>query len=180
MPIPPGTINGFDTMLYANSADFLSPGSPNYNYHLRMNSAATDQSAGSTMLNDIDLQSRPYNGISDFGADEYWPFDLSVTPGNGTLSLNWAAGASVLADGMNHYTIIVTCEPGANPPQEGNCEEPINVGALTSFTLTGLSSHKQYTVLVNAYDSLDFLIGTSMRVTTSLSSMFLYLPLIIR
>jgi hypothetical protein len=66
-----GTFNGLASMLSASSAGFVSPGSPNFNYHIRSDSAAKDQATGSTITTDIDRQGRPYGGISDLGADEY-------------------------------------------------------------------------------------------------------------
>lgn len=167
-------------MLSALSAGFVSQGSPNYNYQLRLDSATKDQATGSTTSDDIEGQSRPYNGVSDLGADEYWPFVLSVAPGAGTLRLDWTAGASVLAGVVNHYKIIVTCAAGANPPHEGSCGQPINAGAATGFTLTGLTNFKQYTVTVNAYDSSDVLIASSMIVTAMPTGILLYLPLVIK
>ena len=94
-PTPAGAINGLSSMLSASSAGFISPGSPNFDYHLRSDSAAKDQAAGNTTGIDIDGQSRPYNGISDLGADEYWlisqVLDRDTTgvfrPSNGLLYL---------------------------------------------------------------------------------------------
>jgi len=179
-PVPPGTINGLSTMLSASSAGFISPGSPNYNYHLRLDSAVKDQATSSTTADDIDGQSRPYNGVSDLGADEYWPFPLFAVSGDGTLRLDWTAGASVLAGGVNHYEIIVTCAAGANPPNQGSCGQPINAGTATTFALTGLSNFKQYTIVVNARDSSDVLIASSIIVTASPTDILLYLPLVVK
>lgn len=180
MPVSPGTINGLSTMLSANSVGFISPGSPSYNYRLRLDSPARDQATSSTISDDIDGQSRPYNGASDLGADEYWPFVLSVTPGDGTLRLDWTAGANELAGGVNHYEIIVTCEVGANPPQEGSCGQPINAGAATSFMIIGLTNFKLYTMTVYAYDSSDGLIARSIIVTATSTDILLYFPLVIQ
>ena len=71
MPIAPGTINGLNTVLTATSAGFVSPGSPDYNYHLLSTSPAIDQATGSTTPVDIDNHRRPFGAISDIGADEY-------------------------------------------------------------------------------------------------------------
>jgi len=67
-----GTYNGLGTMLSDSSAGFVSPGSPDYDYHILASSAAKDQATGSTTSLDIDGQSRPNDGVSDIGADEYW------------------------------------------------------------------------------------------------------------
>jgi hypothetical protein len=178
-PMPVGTIDGLSTMASATSAGFISPGSTNYNYHIRIDSPAKEQATGSTTPDDIDGQTRPYNGVYDFGADEYWPFVLSVVPGDGTLGLDWTAGASVLAGGVDHYGIIVTCPAGANPPQEGSCDQPITVGMATSFTLTGLSNSQIYTLTVKAFDSSGILIANSTTMNASpFESYSVYLPLI--
>ncbi len=76
LPAPPPASGfiGVGTMLTALSAGYVSSGSPNFNYHLRSDSAAKDQATGSSsMLVDIDNQPRPFpsNGVSDIGADEY-------------------------------------------------------------------------------------------------------------
>jgi hypothetical protein len=179
-PVPPGTINGLLTMLSASSAGFISPGSPYYNYHLRLNSVAKDQATGSPTNDDIDEQSRPYNDVSDLGADEYWPFPLFATPGDGTLQLNWTEGAKVLTGGVNKYEVLVSCASGANPPNQGSCGQPIDAGTATTFMLTGLSNFKQYIVIVYARDASQNLIATSTTVTTSLTNYYLYLPLVVR
>jgi len=70
-PLPPGTINGLSTMLSASSAGFQSPGAPDYDYHLLPDSPAVDEAAGSSIIIDIDRQSRPVGEASDIGADEY-------------------------------------------------------------------------------------------------------------
>jgi len=179
-PVPVGTINGLSTMLSASSAGFVSPGSPNNNYHLRLDSPAKDQATSSAIVNDIDGQSRPYNGVSDLGADEYWLFPLFAIPGDGIMQLNWTTGASMLAGGVNKYEILVTCPAGANPPDQGGCGQPINAGTATTFTLTGLSNFKQYTIVVNARDSSRTLIATSTTVTAFPTNLLLYLPLVVR
>lgn len=179
-PVPAGTINGIATMSSTSSAGFVSPGSPNYNYHLRINSPAKDQATGSTTVDDIDGQSRPYSSVPDLGADEYWPFPLSAAPGNGRLQLNWTTGASVLTGGVSSYEILVTCAAGANPPDQGSCGQPINAGTATSFALTGLSNFKQYTIIINARDSSHTLIATSTTAIAIPTDLLVYLPHIAR
>ncbi len=179
-PMFVGTINGLSTMLSASSAGFISPGSSSYNYHLRLDSPAKDQAIGSTTADDIDGQTRPYNGISDLGADEYWPFPLFVAAGNGTLQLSWTAGASLLAGGVSSYEVLVTCSVGTNPPSQGSCGQPINAGTATTFTLTGLSNFKQYTIVVNARNPSRTLIATSTIVTTFPTNLLLYIPIVVK
>lgn len=179
-PMPSGAINGLFTMQSVSSVGFISPGSPHYNYHLRYNSAVKDQAIGSSTGNDIDRQSRPCNDVSDFGADEYCPFALSVVPGNSILHLYWTDGASVLSGGVAYYDVLVTCASGANPPAQGNCGQAINVGTVTTFNLTGLSNLKQYTVTVRAYDASGVLLANSTTVTAIPTPYLLYLPLILK
>jgi hypothetical protein len=156
-----GPVNGLGNVISASSAGFISQGSPNYNYHLRLDSAAKDQATNGLASEDIDLQSRPFNSISDLGADEYWPFPLSAFPADSTLHLNWSAGVGVLTGGVSKYEVVVTCPAGANPPDQGNCGQPINAGTSTTLTLTGLTNLKQYTIVVNARNSSQTLIATS-------------------
>lgn len=82
-----GVVNS--TNEQTGSPDFVSPGSTNFDYHVGASSAAINQAVGSTTANDMDNQSRPIDGVSDIGADEYrLPApDLSTsskssTPGN--------------------------------------------------------------------------------------------------
>ena len=88
-----GAINGLASMLSASSAGFVSPGSPDFDYHIQSNSAAKDQATGSSIGVDIDGQFRPFNNISDLGADEYWTAVLDkdstgvFRPSNGLLYL---------------------------------------------------------------------------------------------
>lgn len=181
-PMPPGTINGLSTMQSVPSVGFIAPGSPHYNYHLRYDSAVKDQAIGSSTVDDIDRQGRPCNQVSDFGADEYCPFALSVTPGNSTLHLDWTDGAHALSGGVAYYDVFVTCASGANPPAQGNCGQAINVGTVTTFNLTGLSNLKQYTVTVRAYDASGVLLANSTTVTAipTDTPYSLYLPLILK
>lgn len=181
-PVPPGTINGLSTMQSVPSVGFIAPGSPYYNYHLRYDSAVKDQAIGSATVDDIDRQGRPCNQVSDFGADEYCPFALSVTSGNSTLHLDWTDGAYALSGGVAYYDVFVTCASGANPPAQGNCGQAINVGAVTTFDLTGLSNLKEYTVTVRAYDASGVLLANSVTITAiPIDTPYsLYLPLILK
>lgn len=67
---PAGAFNGLGSMLSASSADFVSPGMPNEDYHLASSSPARDQAIGSTTTVDIDNQLR---SNPDIGADEWTP-----------------------------------------------------------------------------------------------------------
>ena len=154
-------------MLLETSAGFIAPGSPNYNYHLRLDSAAKDQATGSAIAVDFDGQIRPYNSVSDLGAFEYWPFTLNAFRGNGTVQLSWTTGAGLLTGGLSNYEVVVTCAAGASAPTQGGCGLPINAGTSTTFTLTGLTNFKLYTIVVNARGSSNALIATSTTVSAT-------------
>ncbi len=135
-----GAVNGLASMLSAGSAGFVSPGSPNYNYHLQSNSAARDQATGSTTPTDIDGQGRPNNGVSDLGADEYWPttqvLDSNTTgvfrPTNGLLYLK-NSNTTGIADIAINYGI-----PGDYPvvgDWDGNGTVTIGIYRNGSFYL---------------------------------------------
>lgn len=67
-----GTINGLGTMLNVGSPVFVSPGAPNYDYHIGSTSPLRDAATGSSMPVDMDNQPRT-DGLPDVGADEYDP-----------------------------------------------------------------------------------------------------------
>jgi len=56
-------------VMTAGSAGFVSPGSPNYDYHLLSSSNAVDQAGASTTELDVDRTFR--TAPRDLGADEY-------------------------------------------------------------------------------------------------------------
>jgi hypothetical protein len=136
-----GTLNGLGSMLSASSAGFVSPGSPNFNYHLRSDSAAKDQATGSTITTDIDRQGRPYDGISDLGADEYstlppptfadvsvsyWAFDwierlyaAGITGGCGTAPVRYCPDTTVTRDQMAVFLLRGIHTSSYNPPAAG-------------------------------------------------------------
>lgn len=64
-----GDFFGLGTVMTAGSAGFVSPGSPNYDYHLLGSSVAVDQAGASTTELDIDRTFR--TAPRDLGADEY-------------------------------------------------------------------------------------------------------------
>lgn len=178
-PVPPGTINGLSTMENGLSAGFISPGSPYHNYHLRLDSEARNRSTQALISDDIDQESRPYGNGTDFGADEFHPFPLAVIPGDGTLRLDWTLGARRLTGGVEYFEVSVSCEAGANPPNEVGCGHSLNTGQDTILILTGLTNFKQYTIEVKAYDGMNTLIAAS-QVTARPTNLFVFLPLILK
>lgn len=63
-----GTITGLDTALLAADAGYVSPGPPDFDYHLTLASAAVDEAPGSTVVFDLDGSRR--GSPRDIGADE--------------------------------------------------------------------------------------------------------------
>jgi hypothetical protein len=172
----PGIFNGLDTML-SGAASFVSPGAPDYDYHIQGDSDAKDQAAGSTTELDIDNEIRN-NGPPDIGADEYVPIVLTVQPvTSASLYLSWRVNTS-LVPGLDHYNLVFSHEPGASPPDQGN--SPINVCTQTSYTLTGLSNYRKYTMTIAAHASSGALIATSNTVTAFPTDIFVYLPVAIK
>lgn len=67
-----GTTNGTDTSLFEGDAGFVSPGSPDYDYHLSDTSPALDQATGSSETVDRDGTNR--TGAPDLGSYEVVQF----------------------------------------------------------------------------------------------------------
>lgn len=179
IPVAPGSITGLDTMALNPSAGFIAPWSPYYNHHIRVDSAAKD-CYSSPIGDDIDRQTRPYGNRSDCGADEYHPFPLTVIPRDGELHLDWTKGAEVLKGGVNRYELVVSCEDGAAPPQQTECGQPLDLGTESAVTLTGLTNFKYYTTEVKAYDPNNMLVATSTIVRACPTTIFVFLPLVLR
>jgi hypothetical protein len=149
--------------LHASLAGFASPGAPGYDYHLLGTSAAIDQAIGSAMYKDIDCEGRPSMDGYDIGADEYMQPNIVLhvsVPTGGALRLTWQANPSVMAS-LDHFNLLVTCEPGASPPREGDCGVPLDVGKQTDYTFSGLTSGQPYTARVKALGASGAVITTS-------------------
>ena len=166
-PGGPGNIIGLETMLSSQTAGFISPGSPHFNYHIALDSPLKNKAWASQTLLDRDSQNRPYSNSPDIGSDEYHPFSLSVIPADTSLYLNWERDASLINGGVSRYEILVSCEEGANQPNEGRCGEPIYAGQSTSFSLTGLSINAQYSMTIYAIGDMETKVATSITATTS-------------
>lgn len=153
----PGTINGLSTMV-TGLAKFISPGAPNYDYHIQGTSDARNNATGSANLVDVDYESRLVYIPADIGADEYVPFILSVSPaGSERLYVTWQP-AEFIAATAHHYLITVTPEAGANPPTGGTS---FNVTSGSSLLLQGLTNGKTYSVKIQAYTPSGTLIDSS-------------------
>lgn len=162
--------------IFSGSPDFLSPGAPNYDYRLQSSSAAIDKAASSSTASDFERDDRTQYGQPDVGADEYAPIFLTVIPGDGQLRLNWEPKA-LLLPGVNKYEIHVAPSSGAASPNEGTT---INANLQTSFTLTGLTNFKDYTIFIEARNSSNSVIGQSNSVTKFPTDIAVYLPSITR
>lgn len=170
-----GAFNGMGTS-FNGAPDFVSPGSPNYDYHINSNSAAIDKAAGSTTAVDIDNHSRALFSPPDVGADEFAPIILTAAPGDSSLTLRWQVNLTLLS-GLDHYQIIVSPASGANPPVQGTS---IDAGTQTSFTLTGLTNFKNYTITIEARNGSNTVIGQSNSVTTFPTDLIIYLPSVLK
>ncbi len=94
----------------SGSPAFVSPGSPNFNYHLTNSSAAKDKAVGSTTSLDIDQDKRPFGSLNDLGADEFTPPLMTSSKSVSPIGLR-------AADGPDHqvtYTLIVRNNSGIN------------------------------------------------------------------
>jgi hypothetical protein len=169
-----GDIHGLETMI-TGTVNFVPPGAPDFDYHIFGNSAARDHAIDSSEPTDIDGESRTIFAPPDIGADEYVPIVLTAAPGGaGRLLLIWRPNASIAAN-TSHYSIIVTPEPGTNPPPMGS---PIDAGTATSFVLDSLSDTRTYTLSVQALTDTDLVIETSNTVVAMPLPYAVFLPLL--
>ncbi|MCI0520175.1 MAG: hypothetical protein L0Z70_07935 [Chloroflexi bacterium] len=95
-PFPAGTITGLTSVSKAQSIEYVSPGAPDYDYHLSSSSPAVDLAAGSSVTTDFDGQTRPVYSYADMGADEYAFPALSATP----------ASVRILSDGGSQVRYV--------------------------------------------------------------------------
>ena len=79
-PVPPGTINGISTVVKAETVGFVSPGNPNYDYHLLPSSPAIDKVEKNYVRWDYEGEDRPFMNLADLGADEYTPLIMVTIP----------------------------------------------------------------------------------------------------
>jgi hypothetical protein len=172
----PGTISGQSTMLFG-PPDFVSPGAPNYDYHIRGTSTARNEAVGSGIKVDVDDESRVLFAPADIGADEYLPIVASAAPtANRVLQVSWQPN-SALASSTHHYQVVVTPEAGAAAPTQGTS---INVGKATQVTLTGLTNYKHYTMVVQSRNASNEVLDSSNTVLAMPVDQFVYLPAIQR
>jgi hypothetical protein len=156
------------------SAEFVSPGAPNYNYHIKPTSPAKDAAAGSAVNNDVDEQWRPWLSAADVGADECVPLIAGGGPvASGQVLLNWWADTTLLT-GVAHYDLSFTCPPGAV------CPGTINAGTNQQHLISGLTNGKTYTVVVAAKDSSNQTLSVSNSIQFIPADHFIYLPLALR
>lgn len=79
-----GTFTGLETMLSATSADFVSPGAPDFDYHVSSSSPAIDEATNSTV--DLDFDNTQRQHPRDIGADEACSAAEDLVLSNGTVS----------------------------------------------------------------------------------------------
>ena len=169
-----GSFIGLGNMTTVDSPGYISPGDPNYNYHLRYTSPVKNLGSGSSMPVDIDSDWRDQ---PDLGADEYAPFPLQGSSRDSALLLSWAINPG-LVSWLDHYELVVQCEAGANPPKEIGCGQPLNLGTRNSLLLTGLTNYKIYTLSVTAKDQAGATLDLSRILRAFVTDIHVFMPLI--
>jgi len=121
-----GDIIGYDPSLVFPSVDFISPGPPNYDYHLRSTSPAIDKAVGSAMPEDIDGEPRPAGAERDIGVDEYVVPALTASPDSvvvlatgSTPVLRW-----ILVETNTTYPVAWTASTMPRVPSSRSVEIP--------------------------------------------------------
>lgn len=162
-----GTFNGVGT-LRSGAPNFVSPGPPDYNYHIQDISAAKNAASGSNEATDIDGD--PRDAQPDLGADEYVTPEITaiyVSPiADDTILVRWEKqGASIV-----RYELLVRSTSGGG-------ETTIDVGSQQQWEVSGLTEGDTYQIEVRAYDSSDIVVDSSSE-TFTFTVHLNYLPLI--
>lgn len=162
--------------LFSGNPQFVSPGAPNFDYHIQPGSAAIDQAVNSAIARDIDGQARPFGSASDVGADEYSteiPLTFVRIPRGVTLSWRTPPGLPI-----TQYRVVYTKSAGASDAAQG--ASPINLPAsTTTFTLSGLTRGATYTFIVVGLNGASE-VGRSAEVTLIIAANEVYLPFVVR
>jgi hypothetical protein len=167
-----GSVTDLNPVTTLSSAGFVSPGAPNYNYHIKKTSPAMNAATGAYPTVDIDYQTRPWFGAPDIGADEYTPLILGGgSIASGRVLLTWWADNTLLP-GLASYEISFTCPSGAA------CPGTLNAGTATQYVVSGLTNGKTYSVLVTAKDGSNQEIDRSNTIQVTPADRFVYLPTI--
>jgi hypothetical protein len=163
-----------NTPLNAASAKFVSPGAPNYNYHIKGTSPARDMAVGATVTNDMDFQVRPWPSTPDIGADEYQALVLNGGPAaSGKLLLSWWVDSTLLPN-VASYEISLVCPAGAA------CPGALNAGVGHQYVVSGLTNNKTYTLKIVAKDGSNQTLDVSNSVQLTPFEHCVYLPSVIR
>ncbi len=161
---------------FVGNPQFVSPGAPNFDYHIQSGSAAQNQAMDSTVAKDIDGQTRPFGAASDVGADEYSteiPLTFSSIPRGVILSWRLPPNLSV-----TQYRIEYVNSAGVSDALEG--PSPITQFATTTtLTLTGLTRGATYTFVVIGLNGAGE-VGRSQEVTLTIATHEAFLPLVVR
>lgn len=161
---------------FAGDPQFVSPGAPNFDYHIQPGSAAIDQAINSAIVRDIDGQTRPFGTASDVGADEYSteiPLTFSSIPRGVILSWRLPPNLSV-----TQYRIEYVKSAGVSDALEG--PSPITQFATTTtLTLTGLTRGATYTFVVIGLNGASE-VGRSQEVSLTIATHEAFLPLVVR
>lgn len=177
-PVSKGTISGLSSMIIRPTVGFVAPQSPYYNYRLRFNAIAKDKASIGSIYYDFDNQLRPQGEFSDYGADEYHPFDLVFVSGDGKITIDWTKSIKLFEGGVSLYRILVNCESGASSPNQVPCGQELDVGDFTNVTLSGLSNFKYYSIVVNAYNTYGEIIAMSNQIRVFPTDILIYLPIL--
>jgi hypothetical protein len=173
-----GAFIGLGTII-SGPVNFTSPGAPNYDYSLLGNSAARDASLNSTIPVDINRETR--DATPDMGAYEYRRPEITAVYGVPTASnsalIYWQVAN--MQEELGYFELTINCPPGGNAPYQMACGVPLNVGAQTSYSLSGLTNYMEYSVKVSAYSATGQVLSQK-TITIMPVDIFLYLPLVTR
>lgn len=161
---------------FGGNPQFVSPGAPNFDYHIQPGSAAIDQAVNSTIARDIDGQARPFGSASDVGADEYsTEIPLTFSRISRGVTLSWRLPPNLV---ITQYRVEYIKSADASDAVQGS--SPVTLpSSATSVTLSDLTRGAAYTFVVIGLNGAAE-VGRSKEVTLTIAAHEAFLPLVVR
>ncbi|MBK8049490.1 MAG: fibronectin type III domain-containing protein [Anaerolineales bacterium] len=176
-----GNITGMESMI-DGALDYLSQGSPNYDYHIGASSVARDRTVGTTPSVDFENEKR-IDGRPDYGADEFTAPPQpemaynQVYATTNSVYVSWRVDATI-AQQVDHYRIThgyVQVGTSTLP-----ITETVNAGVNTAYRFANLKEGSLHNFTVDAMNAGNDVIASTGQTKIMVTSKRLQLPFVRR